>query len=232
MIEVGTPTLSEKVEQEFRKVFQHSDKDEIIERLISGESVRQVEAWLKQKYGTQKKKQVSFVTLQKFRSQYLNIEADVLKDLQKQRKALELSRREEARVEQVKTATSYQASMTNYVQSSLIDYNQMILSLLNQCNAGIERLRDLDENKGTHLNHVAIAGYLGKIQDIMVMYNKMMNEQEKKSAGKVEADYETLKRQLEILKEVIKEVFLETNPEGLPIFSAKVRDRMLQAGLL
>jgi len=224
--------ISPKLEAEFKKIFQHPDKDEIIEKLIGGESVRQVEAWLKNKYQTQKKKQVSFVTLQKFRSQYLNIEADVLKDLQKQRRALEVQKRHEQRTETVKTAESYQAGLAAYVQNSLIDYNQTILGLLHQCHNGIEKLKDLDENKGSHLNHVAIAGYLGKIQDVMQMHNKMIVDQEKRAAGKVEADYELLKRQLEILKETIKEVFLETNPEGLPVFTSRVREKMLEAGLI
>lgn len=226
-----TTTDSEDSTDKFRKVFSHPDKDEIITKLLSGESVRAIEAWLKKKYPYGKRNHVSYLTLQKFRSKYLKIEADVLKDLQRERQALRTRRHEDIRIEEIKATDSYQASLSNYVQESLIDYNGTIKDLLERCSRGIERLEALDEHKGSHLNHAAIAGYLTQIKGLVEMHHKMVEKQEKKAGDQVEKDYGVLKKQLEILKQVIREIFQETAPELQPIFIAKVKERMEQEGL-
>lgn len=215
----------------FRKIFSHPDKDEVIAMLLSGDSVRQVEGWLKKKYPSSRKNKISFVTLQKFRSEYLDLRADVLKDLKEERSALRVQRREDFKVEQVKESDAYREGLQKYVQESLIDYNSEIKFLLDKCYAGIERLEDLDDLKGSHLNHAAIAGYLDKLKGIYELHYKMVTEQEKKASDQVVEDYEVLSKRVNILKEVIVEVFQETAPELQPIFVTKVRERMEREGI-
>jgi len=47
----------------------HPDKEEVIRMLNDGESVRAVEAWLKEKYPSNKNMWVTSVTLQTFRKE-------------------------------------------------------------------------------------------------------------------------------------------------------------------
>ena len=152
--------------------------------------------------------------------------------MQKERSALRLQKYQEQKVEAVKDTDAYKQGMQNYLQNSIIDYNDTLMMIRDKCLAGLERLEGLDDYKGHHLNHTAMQGYLSKIQDLMELHYKIVKDQEKNSKDKVEEDYETLKMQVQILKDVIKEIFQETAPELQPIFVARVKQRMEEAGLV
>jgi len=215
----------------YTKIITHPDKDEIVEKLIKGVSTRQVEAWLKSIYPTKKKLHVSFVSLQSFRKNYLKLEVEAIRVLQKEQKQLQVEKRHEQQQENVQKIQSYQVGLANYVQSSLLDYNAEILDLMNECKEGIRSLKDANAGKGSHLNHQAIAAYLGKLQDVVQMHNKMVESQEKKAANRTSESVEQLNKKMEILVEAVKEAFNQTNPEGLYLFVQIVKDRMNEAGL-
>jgi len=65
-----------------KKIIKHVDKEEIIEQVTNGESVRGIASWLKNKYPNNKSLWLSSVTLQKFRKDKLQLEGKVLKDIQ------------------------------------------------------------------------------------------------------------------------------------------------------
>ena len=215
----------------FKKIQNHPDRDEIVEKLIAGDSVRAIEAWLKQKYPTNKKKWISYISLQSYRKNYLNIEAEALKDLQKKRREQQLVKREQQRQEAVSFMPAYQQGMANYVQDSLIDYNAEILNLLQEAREGMDHLKELNLDKGSHLNHQAIAAYMEKYKSVIEMHAKLVADQEKKAGDQIAEDYEQLNKKMEVLVEAVKEVFTETYPEGLSIFVAKVKEKMSEAGL-
>jgi len=215
----------------YTKIINHPDKDYIVEQLIGGVSTRQLEAWLKGKYPTIKKNHVSFVSLQSFRKNYLKIEDEALRQLQKERRQLQVDKKHEQEQEKVQKIQSYQVGLANYVQDSLIDYNAEILGLIDECKDGIRSLKDLNLGKGSHLNHQAIAAYVGKLQDVVQMHSKMVEAQNKKNSGRLEEDYEQLNKKMEILVEAVKEAFNQTNPEGLFLFVSLVKAKMTEAGL-
>jgi len=210
----------------YEKIQKHPDKNEIVQKLTEGEPTRVISDWLKAKYPYQKEYRVSFNALQSYRKNYLNLEADVLKDVQEKRKLLQLERREIQRKEEAKQLPQYQAGINNYVQTSLIDYNQEILNLLREAREGIESLKDLNENKGTHLNHQAIATYLSQYKSVIEMHAKLVSDQEKKAGDTLEADHQLLQDRMEILISSVKEVFMEMYPEGLTIFLTNNREKM------
>ena len=63
------------------KVLRHPDKEEIIKMLLNGESVKEVERWIKKKHPRSRRLQISYMTLQKFRAENLNLKGDVLDGL-------------------------------------------------------------------------------------------------------------------------------------------------------
>ena len=67
------------------KVLRHPDKEEIIKMLLNGESVKEVERWIKKKHPRSKRLQISYMTLQKFRAENLNLKGDVLDDIKNRR---------------------------------------------------------------------------------------------------------------------------------------------------
>ena len=125
--------MTGKASSGFKKITNHPDKDEIVEKLIAGDSLRQIESWLKNKYPNRSKLHVSYITLQKFRKNHLNIEGDVLKELQKERRALQVAKRQEQQQEQIQQISTYQVGKANYLQDSLINYNDEILRLMEEC---------------------------------------------------------------------------------------------------
>ena len=74
-----------------KKVLNHPDKEELIRKLLEGDSVKEVEAWIKQKYPRRKRLHVSYMTLQKFRAEHLNLKGDVLEDIKNRRHEIDLS---------------------------------------------------------------------------------------------------------------------------------------------
>ena len=209
----------------------HPDKEEIVEKLIAGDSVRRIESWLKQKYPHNKKRQVSFVSLQKFRKEYLKLDKEVINDLQQQRKSLQIEKKKEQQVEAVHNMAAYKSGIASYVQDNLIDRNAEILDMMQAAKEGIEDLRRMNEDKEHHLNHQAIAGYLDRLKGIMEMHHKFTEAQKKDDSNKLEEDYEVLYKKMEIFTEAVKEAFNQTNPDGLPIFIQIVKDKMTDAGL-
>lgn len=67
----------------FAKVLTHPDRDQIISRLTSGESSRDVSAWLKEKYPYPKdtSKHISYNTLNEFRTKHLNIHGAAMTEM-------------------------------------------------------------------------------------------------------------------------------------------------------
>lgn len=216
----------------YNKIIAHPDKDEIIEKLAAGVSVRQIEAWLKAKYPGNKRCRISFMSLQSFRKNYLKLENDVLKQIQEERRTLALQKKREIEFQNVQKTSGYKVGLANYVQDSLIDYNNEILNIIEDCKEGIKNLKELNEDKGSHLNHQAIATYITRLQDMVQLHRKFIAEQEKKAGDKLEEDYDTLNQKMEILIESVKDAFAQTNPEGLSVFIQLVKDRMTSAGLV
>ena len=92
------------------KVLKHPKKDEIIERLTRGDSVKDIETWLKRTYPRDARKQISFMTLQKFRSAHLNLDGEVLAEVKEERKKLEKERKDKQQTLAVKESVAYQAA--------------------------------------------------------------------------------------------------------------------------
>lgn len=215
----------------YHKIMEHPDREEIVEKLVGGYSVRYIESWLRQKYPNSKSLRVSYITLQVFRKNYLKLEASAIKAL-KEQKLRELTQRKEVvQAENVQKLQSYQVGLANYVQNNIIDYNSEIMGLIDDCKEGIRSLKELNNNKSSHLNHQAIATYINRLQDVMIMHQKFVNDQEKKAGNKMAEDYDTLSRKMEILIDAVRESFNQTNPEGLPIFLQIVKEKMVEAGI-
>ena len=75
--------MIKELENKLSKVIRHPDKEEIIKRLLAGESTREIEASLKAKYNKPEDRRyhVSYMTLQKFRSEELNLKKNIIDDI-------------------------------------------------------------------------------------------------------------------------------------------------------
>ena len=60
----------------FEKILLHTDKNVIVKMLMRGDGVRAISKYLKEKYPNNKKMQLTTNTLQKFRTEKLNLEGE------------------------------------------------------------------------------------------------------------------------------------------------------------
>lgn len=215
----------------YKKITSHPDKDEIVQKLCAGESTRALEGWLKQKYPHSPKLQISYMSIQMFRKNYLKIDDQAIKDLQKHRRELQIVKKREQEQETIQQSKAYQVGLSNYVQDSIIDYNAEIVRLMEECKDGISQLKELNIKKASHLNHIAISGYLDKYKGVIEMHRKMIESQDKKAGNRLNADYADLQQKLNIMVDCVKQVFNQTEPELLFEFTRLLKDKMTDAGL-
>ena len=215
----------------YKKITSHPDKDEIVQKLIGGTSTRELEAWLKAKYPHSPKLQISYMSIQHFRKNYLKIDNQALLDLQKHRRESQVLKKREQEQESIQQTKAYQVGLSNYVQDSIIDYNAEIVRLMEECKEGISQLKELNIKKHSHLNHQGIVGYLDKYKGVIEMHKKMIESQDKKAGNRLHADYADLQQKLNIMVECVKQVFNQTDPELLFEFTRLLKDKMSEAGL-
>jgi hypothetical protein len=111
-----------------KKILKHPDKEEIIELLNNGESVRAIEAKFKQKYPNNKNLWLSSVTLQKFRKNNLQLEGKVLKDIQEVGRVQQQQQVEQERQKVLESSDAYKKKI-NEIADSKLDVARKILEL-------------------------------------------------------------------------------------------------------
>ena len=110
------------------KVLKHPNKDAIIEKLVSGESTREVESWLKEKYPNKKSYHISYMTLQKFRKDNLNIKGDVLEDIKNKRQEIVSEEAEREKASMLLSSKSYRDKIKEIANTEL-DVTRRLLEL-------------------------------------------------------------------------------------------------------
>jgi len=114
-----------------KKVSLHPNKEEIIEKLVNGESIREIVKWLDAKYGKSPKLhhlKVSLPTLQAFRKEVLKLDGQVLKDLQEQRKKQD-AELEAGVIKQAVTSTNAYRDRLNKIADKHLDVATKIIQL-------------------------------------------------------------------------------------------------------
>lgn len=111
-----------------KKILKHPDKEEMIRMLNDGESVRNISAYFKKKYPSNKSLWVSTVTLQSFRKENLNLDGKVLKDIQEASKVQKRQVEEKLLQHQLQSTNAYQEKI-NKIAGSHLDVSQKIMQL-------------------------------------------------------------------------------------------------------
>lgn len=72
------------------KILNHPDREEMIQKLLSGVSSNSILKWLQDKYPNDKQHHITVVTLNKFKKSYLNLDREAVRLLKKERNKKEL----------------------------------------------------------------------------------------------------------------------------------------------
>ena len=156
---------------ETNKVARHPDKEEIIKMLLNGESVKQVDAWLKKKYPKRKRLHISYMTLQKFRADHLNIKGDLLEDIKLKKKSDELISSEAELKLSVSNSSEYQKKI-NEIVSNEMDVQRKLLEMEKLISSRMEFYYNTIAAGGNIKHDRLFLEYLNMMRSIMQDWKK------------------------------------------------------------
>jgi small-conductance mechanosensitive channel len=209
---------------ETNKVARHPDKEEIIKMLLNGESVKQIEAWLKKKYPRTKRLHISYMTLQKFRSENLNIKGDLLEDIKLKKKTDELVSADAELKLAVSNSSEYQKKI-NEIVSNEMDVQRKLLEMEKLISSRMEFYYNTVAAGGNIKHDRLFLEYLNMMRSIMQDWKKYI---EGFADKKIEHNLNVniVNDQINIMKEVVIDVLRDMDPALVLIFMEKLNYRM------
>jgi hypothetical protein len=211
------------------KVLRHPDKEDIIARLISGDSVKEIDSWLKSKYPRKKRLHISYMTLQKFRSENLNLRGEVLEDIKNKRSEVDkASVAAEAKMI-IENSSAYQDKI-NEIASNEMDVTRRLLEMESLVNSRIKYYYDLLNNGGTLREDKIFLEYISALKGIMQDWKKYI---EGVADQKIEhnVNVSVVHDHAEVLKSAVLDVLNEMSPELVGVFIDRVSSRMRNLSL-
>ena len=206
------------------KVLRHPDKEDIIKKLLSGESVKEVERWIKEKHPRSKRLQISYMTLQKFRAEHLNIKGDVLDEIKNRRTEITKESKEAEVRSIIVNSSSYQEKLEEIAASEL-DVSRRLLEMDKLITSRIEYYFNLLQNGGSLKEDKIFLEYINSLKSIMQDWKKYI---EGVADKKIEhnINLNVIDEQAKIIKQVVYEVLMEMDPDLIPVFINKIENKM------
>lgn len=208
------------------KVLRHPEKEEIIRRLRDeGESVKSVERWLKQKHPKSKRLQISYMTLQKFRKEYLDVHGQVLEDIKKAKQDRDQETRKMENQMVVNNSTSYMEKI-NEIADGELNVTRKLLELEKLISSRMEYYYNVLSQGGSLKEDKVFLEYIDRYKSILQDWKKYV---EGMADQRIEhnVSIKVINDQVGVVKGVIFEVLEEMNqPELIPIFIEKVNRKM------
>ena len=207
-----------------KKVLNHPDKEDIVKKLVSGESVKSVERWLSDKYPRKKRLQISFMTLQKFRKDHLNIKGDVLDDIKNKRKIkidIEDKVEEEALI---KSTNAYQEKINEIVDAE-IDVTRRLLEMDKLIASRMEYYYNLLALGGGVKEDRVFLDYINTMRSLLQDWKKYI-EGFKDVRYENNVNITVVNQQVSILKDAVCQVLTEIEPDKVPRFIEMVDNKL------
>jgi len=132
---------------QFAVIINHPDRDQIVSRLVDGQSTRNIAEWLQNKYPDDPARVISQATLAVFRKEHLNIHGTILDDLRSQIKQEE---RHEMTKSLVTTNKKYQEKIAEIVDNQ-IDWTTRLNQFLNVAETRFGQLFDITQDNPGNL---------------------------------------------------------------------------------
>ena len=214
-----------------KKVLNHPDKEELIRKLLEGDSVKEVEGWLREKYPRRKRLHVSYMTLQKFRAEHLNLKGDVLDDIKNRRHEIDKESIDAETKMVIHNSSAYQQKI-DQIASNKLDVSKRLLEMDSLINSRLEFYYNLLENGGTLKEDKIFIEYINTMKGLMQDWKKYV---EGVADKRVEhnININVVNEQARILKETVIEVLSEISPDLITIFVERldVKTRVLNGSL-
>ena len=206
------------------KVLRHPEKEQIITKLTNGESLKEVEGWLKKKHPSSKRLQVSYMTLQKFRKEFLNLEGDVLDQIKEARGNSRKDSREFEQRTMVIASDAYKKKLDEIVSNEL-DVTRKMLEMEKLISSRLEFYYNMLSNGGTLKEEKMFLELLNSQRALMGDWKKYVEGVPDKTIEH-NININVVNEQLGVLKSIVYEVLQELDPDIIPLFVEKVNARL------
>lgn len=211
-----------------KKILNHPDKDEIVRMLTEGESVRGIEAKLKEKYPSNQSNWLSSVTLQKFRKDSLNLDGKVLKDIQEAAQSQKRQIEAQMRQRQLEASDAYRKKI-NELADSKLDVQRKILQL----DSIIESRMEYWYNMIASGEETAAKGdnelrkYMTQQMELLAQYKKFVEGMADKTIDH-NINITVMNDQIALIRDTIRECLAELGPEKAMLFMEKLNNKLKQ----
>jgi hypothetical protein len=206
------------------KVLNHPDKEEIIKRLLEGESVKSVDEWLKSKYKRKKRLHISYMTLQKFRSDHLNIKGEILDEIRSRRSEMNKEETEAEAKFIIRNSSAYKQKIEE-IASTELDVTRRLLEMDSLINSRIEYYYNLLDKGGTIKEDKIFLEYINTMKSLMQDWKKYIEGfADKKIEHNININ--VINEQAKILKGAVIDTLSEMSPELIPVFVRNLDNRM------
>lgn len=209
-----------------KKILKHPDKEEIIELLNNGESVRSIEAKFQKKYPNNKSLHLSSVTLQKFRKDHLQLEGKVLKDIQEAGRTQKQIEEEQDRQLQLEASDAYKKKI-NEIADSKLDVARKILEL----DKIIETRMEYWFNAVASGEETASKGdkelrqFMDRQMNLLGQYKKFVEGMADRTIDH-NVNITVFNDQVTVIRDVIRECIADFEPERAMLFMEKLTKRL------
>ncbi len=214
----------------FSKILKHPDLQQIIAKLTSGDSARDVSGWLKSRYPKDKEKHISYNFLNEFRKNHLNIHGAVLEDLKTQIAVAEKLDAEDSvnkeLSKEIKKNKTYKEKLEEVVDQQ-IDWRFKLLQLLNVIEARFEQLFDKTQNNPDNFkpDYVMIS-WMQTILEIIREIRKVEGAPDQIIQHNVTV--QTIEEQSALLQEALRQTLAEIDLETSLLLMDKISENMLK----
>lgn len=210
------------------KILNHPDHEEIIKLLNDGESVRGVEAYLKEKYPKNKNMWISLPTIQSFRKNHLNLESKVLKDIQDAKAVTKRQEEELAKQKQLENTNAYQTKI-NALADTHLDVQKKILQIDTVIGSRIEYWYNLALS-GQELPGKAdreLREYITQQIEVLKQYKKLVEGMADKTIDyNINIKTTWVQDQITVIRDAIVEIIREMDTETSMLFMQKFHNAL------
>ena|SRR3990167_3133357 len=209
------------------KILGHPSKNQIIQWLTTGVSVRDVEHRLAQMYPDfdQEELRVSASSIQNFRKEHLNLDEKVLADVKHATSASRKAAESAVIQAQLENVTAYQDAITG-IASDQLEMQREIVKVFTLLSKRIEKLYDVVNmtNVVDAKTERVLLGYFEQIQNNLDRYAKYVNGHSEKQELNVSINVAV--SQIDVIREAVREVLADLDPSAAVVFMGKLAGRM------
>lgn len=209
-----------------KKILGHPDKEDIIQKLTNGDSVRSVEEDLKKKYPKDKSKHISWITLQTFRKDHLGLEGKVLNDIQEAAQSQKRQIEETMRQRQLEATDAYKKKISEIADSKL-DVARKILQLDRIIESRMEYWYNMiasgEETAAKGDNE--LRKFISQQMDLLGQYKKFIEGMADKTIDH-NINVNVMNDQIAIIRDVIRECLSEFAPDQSMRFMEKLNQKL------